>query len=131
MESGRQIDGDDRVPALGREIFDGGGVLYAGIVHENIDAAQFTRRGFDQLLNLGRLRQIGGIEMGFDAEITDDPLSLLFDRERVAKAVQHDLAAGLGKGPSDAEPYAACRSCDDGCFAAQHSFANRWPTVPR
>ena len=41
---GGQVDRDDRVPALRRELLDRGGELDAGVVDEDVDPAEFGRR---------------------------------------------------------------------------------------
>lgn len=59
MKGTRQIDRDDLVPFLDREILDLLDVLDAGIVDQDIDAAEGLGCGFDQVGNLGGLRHVG------------------------------------------------------------------------
>lgn len=59
MEGARQIDRDDLVPFLDREILDLLDMLDAGIVDQDIDGAEGLRRRFDQVGDLGGLRHVG------------------------------------------------------------------------
>ena len=56
---GRQIDGDDGVPFLDREILDIGHVLDAGIVDQHVERAEFLFGGGDHGGDLGRLGHVG------------------------------------------------------------------------
>ena len=44
VEGGREVDGDDLVPLLGRELLDRGDVLDAGIVDEHVESAEARLR---------------------------------------------------------------------------------------
>ncbi len=57
VESGGEIERDDRVPLVGREGFDRGDVLHPGIIDENIDRADRLHHPRDG----GRVHQVGTI----------------------------------------------------------------------
>ena len=61
MEGRGQVDGDDRVPFLGREILDRGDVLDAGIVDQDVGPPSSSAQRAIIALDLGGLRHVGAI----------------------------------------------------------------------
>jgi hypothetical protein len=61
VERCREVDGDDRVPFVDGKLFDRGDVLYAGVVDEDVDAAELPfgigDHGLDRLqpAHIGRM----------------------------------------------------------------------------
>ena len=62
VEGRAEVDRDDRVPALDRELLDRRDVLDAGVVDEDVDAAEvgLGRVGHHRL-DLGRLAHVGAV----------------------------------------------------------------------
>src|SRR3984957_2443254 len=104
VEGRRQIDGDDHVPFLDRELLDRRHVLDAGIVHQDIDAAQCLLRALDHADDLRRLAHVGARIDRFDPEVLLDAGPFGLDRGRVAEAVDHDVGALLGERARDGKP---------------------------
>ena len=61
MEHRRQIDRQDRVPFIGREVLDRRDVLDAGIVDEDVGRAELVGAAPDHLLDLRGVGKIGAI----------------------------------------------------------------------
>ena len=118
MKRGRQVDRDHRIPTLFRKIDDLGDVLNAGIVDQDVDRAEFAHRIHDELSDLGRLRHVCGGVADADAVLLGDTVAQPLDRRRIAKAVQHHIAALGRQSAGDAEPDAAGRAGDDRGFAS-------------
>ena len=55
VESSRQIDCNDGIPPVIRKGFNGSHVMDAGIIHQNVDRAEFTLRSLDHPTNVLRL----------------------------------------------------------------------------
>ena len=55
----RQIDGNDRIPAIQRKFLDRRGVLDTGVIHQDIDAAELVRGQLDHARNIGWASHIG------------------------------------------------------------------------
>ncbi len=120
VKGAREIDGDDRVPFVDRKFLDRIDVLNAGVVHQDIDAAEFGPGLIDHLLDLVGIGNIGArihhADIVLPLEIADDFVDLVGR----AEAVEHDIGAGPGKPGGDTEPNTAGRAGDDGGFACRH-----------
>ena len=57
----RQVDGEDRVPLVGRKRFDVGNVLDAGVVDEDVDSTELGLGVGDHRFDLRRVAHVGGI----------------------------------------------------------------------
>ena len=94
-------------------------MLDAGIVDQDVHAAQLAPGIFhqgDALLGLG---QVGAVVEHADTELGGQIGAQFLDA--IAEAVQHDAAALGGQGAGDAQADAAGRSGDDGVASFQHS----------
>ena len=111
MEVRRQIDGNDRIPAVDRELFDRRRVLDSGIVDENIDLAELARRRLDHLLDFGGLRQVGRIE---SRRVTPKSFAICARSRSIADASPKPFNMTL-------QPAAAKRSCDAETDAARRA----------
>ena len=111
---------DDRVPFLDREFLDRRDVLDAGVVDQDVDAAEGLLGRRDHRGDLGGLGHVGRRVERLDAEFLLDAGALLLDRGGVAEAVDHDVGAVLGERPGDAEADAGGRAGDDRGFSLEH-----------
>ena len=62
MKRARQVDGDDRVPLLGREFLDRRDVLNAGIVDDNVDPAELLLCSSEERSDLIGLGHVGPVK---------------------------------------------------------------------
>ena len=116
VEGAGQVDGDDAVPLRDGEILDIGGELHAGIVHQDIQAAQFGMGLGDHGVVLLGLADVGGGEGDFHAEFGGGFGPQRLDLGGVAEAVHHDVGALGRQRMGDAQADAAGRSGDEGDF---------------
>ncbi len=114
VEGGGEVDGDDRVPLLRRELLDRRDVLDAGIVDQDVDAAELGAGALDQRRHLGGLRHVGRVVAHRDAMRRGEPRARRLDLLGLAEAVQRDRGAGRRQRLGDAEADAAGRAGDDG-----------------
>ena len=84
-----QVDRDDRVPLRDGKVLDRRDVLDAGVVDEDVDAAELARRVGHHGLDLGRLAHVGAVVAGLHAERGD----LRLRPVDIAEAVEHDVRA--------------------------------------
>ena len=113
VERRGQVDGNDRIPFLGRKFLDRRDMLDAGIVDEDVDRAEFLGRLLDQRPAVGALRHVG-------LDVDDLGRMLLGDRlgdrmvlRRVGEGIDHHIAAVGGKRIGDGKPDARGRAGDD------------------
>ena len=90
VERGRQVDGDDRVPALGRKILDQRNVLYAGVVDQDIDRAEAGGRPGDEIGDLVGFGHVGRVIVNSGTK-GGDVLFCAVDGGGFTKAVEHDI----------------------------------------
>ena len=67
MKSARQIDGNDGIPTLNREVFYAGYMLNACVVDQNINAAKFLLGKLHHGFNFGGLAHVGTVVGHFGA----------------------------------------------------------------
>jgi hypothetical protein len=115
-----EIDRQDRIPLLDRELLDRGNMLDAGIVDEDVDAAELAAREVDHGGDVAALADVGAAEGDADVVRPRHLRPRLLDRRRVAEAVDDDIGASAGERLGDAEPDAARRSRYDGRLACEH-----------
>ena len=93
MEHRAEVQRDDGVPALDREVLDGRDVLDAGVVDQDVDAAVRVRASLHQLLDVGDLAQVAALEDALDAVLVGDRLDQPVDLAGVAEAVDDEIGA--------------------------------------
>ncbi len=101
VERRREVDRDDRVPLLGRELLDRRDVLDAGIVDQDVDLAEALRR----VRSIMALDRVGLSTCRRRRRATSTPLSrrrapwrIVSISLGVAEAVEHDRRALLRPG---------------------------------
>ncbi len=117
MEGGGQVDGDDGVPVLGREVLHRRDMLDAGIVHQNVRAAEAGGRELHHRLDLVGPGHVGGGVHRLHAEIGFDLGAFCLDGLGRAEAVDHDIRAFGGQRPGYGQADAAGRARYDGGFS--------------
>jgi len=120
MERRRQVDGDDGVPALGREVFYVGHVLDAGIVDEDVHAAEFGIGVGEHRLDLGRLAHVGAVVADADGVLAGRG-DLGLGPVHVAEAVHDDVGTLRRERAGDAQADAAGGAGHQGGFSLQHA----------
>ncbi len=113
MKRARQVDGDDLVPFLDREILDLLDMLDAGIVDQHVDGAESLRRRGDQVCDLRGFRHIRWVVEGTSLGKRFKPLHYRLDFVRLSEAVDDDVVTLSGKGGGDRKPDAAGGSGDN------------------
>ena len=105
MEGGAEVEGDDQVPFLDRELVDRRDMLGAGIVDQDVDRAELFGGAADHRLDRLGPGQVGVAIAGADASGLDLRAHGL-DLRRVAEAVEHHVRAfgreRAGDGEADA-----------------------------
>ena len=121
VEGRGEVDGDDGVPLLDRELLDRRHVLDAGVVDQDVDRAEVALGLGDHVGDLVVAQHVGGIEGDARAQRLD-----LRDRLLVvllgAEAVDDDIGAVLGERHGDAVADARGRAGDDGGLAFESSL---------
>ncbi|MNV63233.1 hypothetical protein D3C71_1558160 [compost metagenome] len=120
VEGAGQIDGNHRIPALGREVLDRRDMLDAGIVHQDVDLAEVAHAVIDHIFDIGHARHIGAVVGHLGAQGPARGLDLGARSFDIAKTVEHDVRALLCQGLGNAKAYAAGGSSDESSFAFQH-----------
>ncbi|MNR28926.1 hypothetical protein D3C85_1462750 [compost metagenome] len=115
MEHGRQVEGDDLVPAFQRKLLHRRHVLDPGVVDQDVDAAELALGQGEQRFDLGHVRQVGRV---MDC-LHPVPGDLGQRRARVAEAVEHDVGACAGQHLGNAQADAAGGTGDECSFASQ------------
>jgi hypothetical protein len=96
------------------------GVLDAGVVDQDVDAAQAVHRGLHHGVDLLGLGHVGAVVADLDAELLCQPGTQRLDLRGVAEAVEHQVGAGTAERACDTQADAAGRAGDDGSLAFQH-----------
>ena len=104
VEGGREIDRDDCVPLLHREILQRRHMLDPGIVHQDVEPAERVERLFDHLADRIRLRHVG-VRIGHgDIELGSEFRFGFRDLLGLAKPVQNDAGTRARERPGNTEP---------------------------
>src|SRR3546814_4740227 len=93
--------------------------LNAGVVHQDVDAAQLFDGGRDQAMHRRGPRHVGAVVHRPYAVFALDAGSDRLDLAVFAEAVEHDVGAQAGQGLGNAEADAAGGPGDDGDLASQ------------
>ena len=106
MKNGGKVQGEHVIPPIDGKLGDGGDVLDAGVVHEDIHTSEDTLREPDKLMNLCGSGEIGSVEPDIDMVLLGQPRSNRLDRGGVTEPVEHDATARqrklLGNSQADA-----------------------------
>ena len=89
MEHRRQVDGEDGVPFLHRELIQRRHVLNAGVVYQNVHAAELAFCIVHHVRYLGRIAEIGAV-----IPAGAQPRDLRLRRFHIAEAVEDHARAG-------------------------------------
>jgi hypothetical protein len=116
MKRAGEVDRDDRVPTFDREVLDLGDVLDAGVVHEDVDAAELRCGELHHVLDLAGFAHVGTVVLGANTERFDLGLGCF----GIAEAVEHDVCALLGESLGNGEANAAGGPRDKRGFAFEH-----------
>ncbi len=120
VERRGQVERDDHVPLLDREILDRRDELHARIVDEDVDAAEILVGAREHRLDLFGLGQVGAVIARLAPADRLQPLAFYLDRIGVAEAIDDDVGAVGCEGFRDAEPDARGRSGDEGGLSVEH-----------
>ena len=115
VEHRGQVDRDNRVPPLDRELFDAGHVLNARVVDQNVDAAEFAFGVVDHVGDLRRVADIGRVMPHLAAKL----LQFGNDFAGVAKTVEYQVGASLGQALRDTQTNTAGGTGNQGGFTFQ------------
>jgi hypothetical protein len=99
-----------------RENLDRCHMLDAGVVDQDVDAAEFLRSGCDQRGNLSRLAHVGRRIVHGDAVLPFQADTQSLDLVFVAEAVEHEVDAPFRQCPRDAKPDPRRRAGHDCIF---------------
>jgi hypothetical protein len=116
VERTGQVDRDDGVPALDGEILDASNMLDAGVVDQNVDAAEIGGSVGHHRLDLGWLAHVGTVEPHLDAQRGNLGARALV----IAKAVEHDVRTLARQRLCNPQADAAGGAGNEGGFAFQH-----------
>jgi hypothetical protein len=94
VEGRGEVDGDDRVPAVHREVLHRRHVLDAGVVDEDVDATHLAFGVRDHVRDLVGLAHVGGVVADIRVEVDELGPGCV----HVAEAVEHDAGAVHGHG---------------------------------
>ena len=100
VERRGQVDGDDGVPFISRELVNRGDMLNARVVNQDIAApGLFNQRA--AIVALGHIgANIAGRHTGFSGDLFRNGVILV----AVGKTIEHDIRTGAGHFPSNAKP---------------------------
>ena len=104
MKRCAEVDRDDLVPLLDRELIDRRHVLNTGVVDEDVDATEDIAGMGDERFDFDNLGEVGAVEDGLDAEIIYEGLADSFDFAGYAQAIEDDIGPIGGKTAGDAKP---------------------------
>ena len=119
MECRRQVDGDDGVPTLGREVFHVGHVLDASVIDEDVHAAELSVGIGKHAFDLGRLTHVSAVIADADGVLARRR-NLGLGRVHIAKAIHDDVGTLRGQRAGNAQTDPAGRARDEGGFSLQH-----------
>ena len=120
MEVGGEVDRDDRIPAIGRKIFDRRDVLDARVIDQNVDTAEGSRGLGDEKRDFRGLRNVRRAKPNGRAAFFGETGARSLDLRRVAESVEHDVGTAGRKRSSDTESDAACGSRNECSPSSKH-----------
>ncbi|MNT33732.1 hypothetical protein D3C72_1696740 [compost metagenome] len=123
MEGGGQVDGDDRVPLVRRKFFNFRDKLDAGVVDEDVHAAEVALGVAHHVLDLGGAAHVRGVVTHLDAAASARDLGLC--AVHVTKTVGDDVGALRGQCLRDAESDPTGRASHQCRLAFEHVSLRR------
>ncbi|SPC17321.1 hypothetical protein CO2235_90195 [Cupriavidus oxalaticus] len=123
VEGGSQVDGDDRVPALDGKVLDRRHMLDAGIVDQDVGAAEVGLRIAHHVLDLCRLAHVRAVVADLDA--LAGLRDLVLCGVHITKAIDDDIGALSRQRLCDAEPDTAGRAGHQSGLAVEHVSLRR------
>ena len=97
VKGGRQIDGDDGVPAIRRELLDGSDVLDASVVDEDIDEAISLFSAMDERGALIGVGEVGGVIEDIHVMLQPETLRKRLGLIPSGDAIDDEAASGGGE----------------------------------
>jgi hypothetical protein len=125
VEGGGEVDGDDRVPLLDRELVDRRDVLDAGVVDQDIHRAEALDRLAQHRRDRLRLQHVGAVVEHRDLVLRRQLRAQRLDLGGVAEAVEHQIGALRGEAGRDAKADAGSRAGHQRGLAFEHVFQKR------
>jgi len=107
-----QVEGDDGVPLVDRELLHRRDVLDAGVVDEDVDRAEAAERRLQHRLDGVGLRHVGAVVGDVHLAAIRQAHAQALDLRLVAESVEDDVRAALGERLGDAQADPACRAGD-------------------
>jgi hypothetical protein len=123
VEGGGEIDGDDRVPLVDRELVDRRDMLDAGVVDQHVDRAEAVDRLAHHLGDRLGLQHVGAVVGHRDLVLRRQPRAQRLDLAGIAEAVQYDVRAFGSEARRDSEADAGRRSGHQRGFTFEHGGA--------
>ena len=120
VEGAGQVDGDDGVPLLHGEVLHAGHVLDAGVVDQDVHAAELGCGVLEHVLDLRGAAHVRAVVGHAGACGLAGGQHLGARTVHVAKAVEHDVRPLARERLGDAQADAAGGAGDEGGFAVQH-----------
>jgi hypothetical protein len=117
VEGGGQVDGDDPVPLVDREVLHRGDVLDAGVVDQDVQPTELVMRRGDHLGDLAGPGHVGAVVEGLDSVLMLDAAARRLDGGHLAQTVEDDIAALCGQGLRHGQADTAGGSGDDSRLA--------------
>src|SRR5690554_744642 len=116
----REVQCNDGVPAIDGEIFNKGGVLYAGIVHQDVDTPQRLYRLFDETAGVVATGEVGVQVDGTYAEFGFYCSPSAFDFIGIAETVDHYICPVTGQLTGNRQADPTGRACHYRFLAFEH-----------
>ena len=136
VEGAEEHHADESLPGLDRELLDRRDVLQARVVHQDVDAAEFTDRARHERVAVRLLRRVRALE-GTGREVGGDSLALLGVQVREENAgalrgeIRRDRAADPARGAGDDRGSGAHRTRSLGLIRiAPGRVPDTWRSTP-
>ena len=120
VEGAGQVDGQDGIPFVDREVLDLGHVLDAGVVDQDVDAAEALGAKGHHGLDLVGAAHVGAVVVHRNSVGLAGGGHLGLGALRIAKTVQKDVGPLGCQRLCNPEADAAGGTCDQSCFALEH-----------
>ena len=118
MKSATQVDGDDGVPLVGREVLNSRHVLNARVIDQYVNPAKLRRGVLHHVFNFGGLAHVGAVV----GDLHTNGFYFGPGPVHVAKAVEHDIGALRRKSFGNTQADTAGGARDERCFTFKHAW---------